>query len=121
MVNESAIHRVRGAIALMFTGLGSIIGSGWLFGAWRAAQLAGPGAIYAWIVGAVVILFVALSYAELRAMFPEAGGARASRHLSPGCAGGFLPAWGGWVGVGVGIPGGAGGAVQIMRSRAGGL
>jgi len=41
MSNESAIRREVGAIALMFTGLGSIIGSGWLFGAWRAAQLAG--------------------------------------------------------------------------------
>ena len=46
MSNESAIRREVGAVALMFTGLGSIIGSGWLFGAWRAAQLAGPGAVY---------------------------------------------------------------------------
>jgi amino acid transporter len=71
MSNESAIRREVGTVALMFTGLGSIIGSGWLFGAWRAAQLAGPGAIYAWIIGAVIILFVALTYAELGAMFPE--------------------------------------------------
>lgn len=35
MSHESAIRREVGAIALMFTGLGSIIGSGWLFGAWR--------------------------------------------------------------------------------------
>jgi len=54
MSNESAIRREVGAIALMFTGLGSIIGSGWLFGAWRAAQLAGPGAVYSWIIGAVI-------------------------------------------------------------------
>jgi len=64
MSNENAIRREVGTVALMFTGLGSIIGSGWLFGAWRAAQLAGPGAIYAWIIGAVVILFVALTYAN---------------------------------------------------------
>jgi len=71
MSNEKAIRREVGAIALMFTGLGSIIGSGWLFGAWRAAQLAGPGAVYSWIIGAVIILFVAFTYAELGAMFPE--------------------------------------------------
>jgi amino acid transporter len=41
MSNEGAIRREVGTVALMFTGLGSIIGSGWLFGAWRAAQLAG--------------------------------------------------------------------------------
>ncbi len=40
----------------MLTGLGSIIGSGWLFGAWRAAQIAGPGAIWAWVIGAAIIL-----------------------------------------------------------------
>ncbi len=71
MSNEGAIRRDVGAVALMFTGLGSIIGSGWLFGAWRAAQLAGPGAIYSWIIGAVIILFVAFTYAELGAMFPN--------------------------------------------------
>ena len=49
MSNESAIRRDVGAIALMFTGLGSIIGSGWLFGAAKAARLAGPDAIWAWV------------------------------------------------------------------------
>ena len=43
MSEHSAIRRDVGAFALMLTGLGSIIGSGWLFGAWHAAQLAGPG------------------------------------------------------------------------------
>ena len=32
------LHRQVGPMALMFTGLGSIIGSGWLFGAWRGAH-----------------------------------------------------------------------------------
>ena len=50
------VHRSIGPIALMLTGLGSIIGSGWLFGAWRAAKIAGPAAVVAWIIGAVVIL-----------------------------------------------------------------
>ena len=75
MSNDRAIRREVGTVALMFTGLGSIIGSGWLFGAWRAAQLAGPGAVYAWIIGAVVIMFVAVNYAELGSMLPESGGA----------------------------------------------
>ncbi|MFD8515183.1 hypothetical protein ACFV27_29885 [Streptomyces antimycoticus] len=34
-------------MALTAVGLGSIIGSGWLFGAERAAALAGPAAILA--------------------------------------------------------------------------
>lgn len=38
----SSIKRSMGTFSLMMTGLGSIIGSGWLFGAWRAAGIAGP-------------------------------------------------------------------------------
>src|SRR5690242_21148715 len=74
MTQERAIRRDVGPFALMLTGLGSIIGSGWLFGAWRAAQIAGPGAIWAWVIGAVVIMAIALTYAEL--------GARSEEHTS---------------------------------------
>jgi amino acid transporter len=84
MGDPSAIRRDVGATALTFTGLGSIIGSGWLFGAWRAAQLAGPAAVYAWIIGAAIILLVALAYAELGAMFPESGGPVRYGHYSHG-------------------------------------
>jgi amino acid transporter len=116
MSNESAIRREVGAIALMFTGLGSIIGSGWLFGAWRAAQLAGPGAIYAWIIGAVVILFVAFTYAELGAMFPESGGAVRYGHYSHGSLVGFVAGWAAWIAIVSVIPVEAEASVQYMSS-----
>ncbi len=116
MTNERAIRREVGAVALMFTGLGSIIGSGWLFGAWRAAQLAGPGAVYAWIIGAVVILFVALTYAELGAMFPESGGAVRYGHYSHGSLVGFLAGWSAWIAIVSVIPVEAEASVQYMSS-----
>jgi amino acid transporter len=116
MSNESAIRRDVGAVALMFTGLGSIIGSGWLFGAWRAAQLAGPGAIYAWIIGAVVILFVAFTYAELGAMFPESGGAVRYGHYSHGTLVGFVAGWAAWIAIVSVIPVEAEASVQYMSS-----
>jgi amino acid transporter len=116
MSNENAIRREVGAIALMFTGLGSIIGSGWLFGAWRAAQLAGPGAIYAWIIGAVVILFVAFTYAELGAMFPESGGAVRYGHYSHGTLVGFVAGWAAWIAIVSVIPVEAEASVQYMSS-----
>jgi amino acid transporter len=116
MANESAIRRDVGAIALMFTGLGSIIGSGWLFGAWRAAQLAGPGAIYAWIIGAIVILFVAFTYAELGAMFPESGGAVRYGHYSHGTLVGFVAGWAAWIAIVSVIPVEAEASVQYMSS-----
>jgi amino acid transporter len=114
--NENAIRREVGAVALMFTGLGSIIGSGWLFGAWRAAQLAGPGAVYAWIIGAVVILFVGLTYAELGAMFPESGGAVRYGHYSHGSLVGFLAGWAAWIAIVSVIPVEAEASVQYMSS-----
>jgi amino acid transporter len=116
MSNESAIRREVGAIALMFTGLGSIIGSGWLFGAWRAAQLAGPGAVYAWIIGAVVILFVAFTYAELGAMFPESGGSVRYGHYSHGSLVGFVAGWAAWIAIVSVIPVEAEASVQYMSS-----
>ncbi len=116
MANEGAIRREVGTVALMFTGLGSIIGSGWLFGAWRAAQLAGPGAIYAWIIGAVVILFVAFTYAELGAMFPESGGAARYGHYSHGALVGFVAGWAAWIAIVSVIPVEAEASVQYMSS-----
>src|ERR1700704_4704788 len=116
MANEHAVRREVGAVALMFTGLGSIIGSGWLFGAWRAAQLAGPGAIYAWIIGAVVILFVAFTYAELGAMFPESGGAVRYGHYSHGTLVGFVAGWAAWIAIVSVIPVEAEASVQYMSS-----
>src|SRR6202051_430445 len=116
MSNENAIRREVGTVALISTGLGSIIGSGWLFGAWRAAQLAGPGAIYAWIIGAVVILFVALTYAELGAMFPESGGAVRYGHYSHGTLVGFVAGWAAWIAIVSVIPVEAEASVQYMSS-----
>ena len=74
MSQNAAIHRDIGRFALMLTGPGSVIGSVWLFGAWKAAGLAGPGAVRAWVIGALVITVIALTIAELGAMFPESGG-----------------------------------------------
>jgi amino acid transporter len=116
MSSDTPIRREVGAIALMFTGLGSIIGSGWLFGAWRAAQLAGPGALYAWIIGAVIIMFVAVTYAELGAMFPESGGAVRYGHYSHGSLVGFVAGWAAWIAIVSVIPVEAEASVQYMSS-----
>ena len=99
MSSSSSIRRDVGPFALMLTGLGSIIGSGWLFGAWRAAQIAGPGAIWAWVIGAAVIMAIALTYAELGAMFPESGGMVRYGHYSHGSLVGFIAAWANWIAI----------------------
>ena len=45
-------------LGLMFVSLGSIIGSGWLFGALYASQIAGLAAIIAWVAGGLVMLLL---------------------------------------------------------------
>ncbi len=99
MPATNAIRRDVKPFDLMLTGLGSIIGSGWLFGAWRAAQIAGPGAVWAWVIGAAIILAIALSYAELGAMFPESGGMVRYGHYSHGSLVGFIAAWANWIAI----------------------
>jgi len=116
MSDHSPIRRDVGAFALMLTGLGSIIGSGWLFGAWRAAGLAGPGAVWAWVIGAVVITTIALTYAELGAMFPESGGMVRYSHYSHGSLVGFIGAWANWIAIVSVIPVEAEASVQYMAS-----
>ena len=108
------IRRDVGPLALMFTGLGSIIGSGWLFGAWNAAKLAGPGAIWAWVLGAAIILSIALTYAELGAMFPESGGMVRYGHYSHGSLVGFIAGWSNWIAIVSVIPVEAEASVQYM-------
>ncbi|MCE5231973.1 MAG: APC family permease [Mizugakiibacter sp.] len=116
MSANSPIRREVGPFALMLTGLGSIIGSGWLFGAWRAAGLAGPGAVWAWVLGAAIITTIALTYAELGAMFPESGGMVRYGHYSHGSLVGFIAAWANWIAIVSVIPVEAEASVQYMAS-----
>ena len=61
----SGLKRHVGRTGLLFAGVGSIIGSGWLFGSLEASQLAGPAAIISWVLGGLMILTIALTFAEL--------------------------------------------------------
>ena len=71
--SDKKLHRKLGTIDLLFLSLGGIIGSGWLFGAYKASSLAGPAAIISWIIGGIIIIFIALSYSELGTMIPRSG------------------------------------------------
>ncbi len=68
------LRRDIGRIGLLFTGVGSIIGSGWLFGAMNASMIAGPAAIFSWAIAGVMITLIGLSFSELGTMFPVTGG-----------------------------------------------
>lgn len=113
---KESVDRSIGPVALLFTGLGSIIGSGWLFGAWHASRIAGPAAIVAWVIGAVVVLAIALTYAELGTTFPESGGMVRYARYSHGALVGFIAAWANWISIVSVIPIEAIASVQYMAS-----
>jgi len=78
---------------LFFISFGSIIGSGWLFATLAANATAGPAAIFAWIITAVLIIFIALNWAEVASMIPRSGGVVRYPHLTHGGYLGFIMGW----------------------------
>jgi amino acid transporter len=82
-----------GRTALLFTSVGSVIGSGWLLGAMNATQIGGPAAVISWIVGAVAIMLLALIHAELGGMYPVNGGMARFPHYAFGSLVGYGMGW----------------------------
>jgi amino acid transporter len=80
-------------IGLLFASTTSVIGSGWLFGAFHASRLAGPLSIWSWIVGGVIILLIALCFAELAVLFPRSGALVHMSHASHGDGLGRIWSW----------------------------
>src|SRR5689334_11870442 len=90
---EPRLRRDIGFVGLMFTSVGSIIGSGWLFGALGASAIAGPAAIISWVLGGAAMILLALVHAELGGMFPVAGGSARFPHYAFGSLAGFAGGW----------------------------
>ncbi len=84
-------------LPLMFTAMGGLVGSGWLFGAYYGATIAGPAAILSWVIGGVLMMFIALTFAELAIAYPVSGGSARFIHMSHGPFIGFMFAWIAWV------------------------
>jgi amino acid transporter len=87
------LKREVGLVGLLFVAVGSIIGSGWLFGALSASQIAGPAVLISWVLGGAAMLLLALVHAELGGMFPVAGGSARFPHIAFGSLSGFAGGW----------------------------
>ena len=91
------LKREMGLIGAICASETTIIGSGWLFGAWYAASAAGTAAILGWVIGGVAIIILALVHSELGGMYPVAGGTARFPHFAfgslAGAAFGFF-SWG---------------------------
>src|SRR5437870_3211885 len=96
-MNETRGRLVRGLGVVESTAIvvGTIIGTGIFLKPRVIAELLGaPGLILlVWVIGGVLSFLGALSYAELGALFPEAGGEYLFMREAYGSFGAFLWAW----------------------------
>jgi basic amino acid/polyamine antiporter, APA family len=81
----------RDVIALAF---GAMIGFGWVVLAGTWLQEAGSvGAIVAFLIGALLVVFVGLTYSELVSAVPKAGGEHNYAWRALGGRGAFIASW----------------------------
>ena len=92
------MRRDVGVVGLTFTSLGCVIGSGWLLSALEASSVAGPAALLSWALAGVIVLALALVYAELGAAYPVTGGTSRVPHIAFGPVAGFTSGWFAWLG-----------------------
>jgi amino acid transporter len=116
---DTLLHKGLGYPSLVAIGLGSVIGSGWLFSAMYAAQAAGPAALVAWVIGGIVMLLVALVFAELAIVKPESGGLVRYPLYSNGRLAASIVGWSMWIAYVGNPPTEAAGVVQYANAYIG--
>ncbi|PEQ11071.1 amino acid permease [Novosphingobium sp. PC22D] len=72
---KKSLTRTLGAVQLTLLGVGAIIGTGIFVLTSEAAQKAGPGMMWAFVIAAVVCGVAALCYSEIASMVPVSGSA----------------------------------------------
>jgi amino acid transporter len=92
MTGEGLSRKV-GFWGLLWASEGSIIGSGWLFGALVAASTAGPSALIGWLIASAIVILLALVHAELAGLFPVSGGTSRFPHFAFGNLAGMTFGW----------------------------
>ena len=111
-----SMQRSVGAVGLMFTAISGILGSAWLFGPYYAAQMAGPAAIISWFIGAIAMMIIAMTFAELTSMFPITGAHARFMLFSHGPMTSFLFGWIMWLAYAAVAPAETMGILQYLGS-----
>ncbi len=84
------LRRDLGLLPLFMVSAGSVIGSGWLLGTLNASKAAGPAALISWIIGVILLIGIALIYAELGSTYPISGSTARFTWIHSGTLGGFF-------------------------------
>jgi amino acid transporter len=84
-------------IHLLLISINGMVGSAWLFAPYYASKLAGSGAIFAWLVGGLMTVLIALTFSELSVMLPISGGSTSIPKISHGQFSSFMMGWLAWL------------------------
>jgi len=82
---------------VFFATISASVGSGWLFSPYYAAKIAGPYAILAWLIGALLILPILLSFLMMATRFPVTGSSVRYTRCTHGKLLSFLCGWLTWL------------------------
>jgi len=88
-----------GLVSATFLGISCVIGSGWLFSPFKTAAIAGPAALITWVVSGVLMLLLALCFAEVASLYPKRGLSAIIPSLSHNKFFGFPFAIANWLGI----------------------
>lgn len=83
--------------SLIAVGIGTIMGSGWMFSAQYTSEYAGPASILSWIIGAILMVFIALTFAESCTIVPVQGSSSRIPHITHGTLLSYIFAWITWI------------------------
>ena len=100
MINKK---RMVGLTALVLSAVLMQVGSVWLFATGFLVSIAGPAAIFAWPVGAIIMSFIAMTIAEVAPCFSTMGGIGRYMQYSHGNLAAFIADWAGFLGLSLAI------------------
>lgn len=108
-----------GVWTAIFLGVTCILGSGWLFAPYLAAQYTGAASIVSWVIGALLSLLLALLLSEINSMYQERGLIARVLTISHHRDFGFVVAISNWLGMVITISSEAIATVQYLGSAFG--
>ncbi|MDO4222559.1 MAG: amino acid permease [Acinetobacter sp.] len=93
-MSKSELKKSLGTVDVVALAFGAMVGWGWVVLAGGWVQSAGViGAVIAFLIGGLAVLFIGLTYAELAASMPVTGGEHTYTHRAMGVHVSFLCSW----------------------------
>jgi amino acid transporter len=91
------LKRSMNSFTLLASAIAGIVGGGWLLGPLACARIAGPAASVAWLIGGILMMFVAACFVTLARNMPLTGGTVRYFQLTYGPFAGFSFSWIAWL------------------------